>query len=565
MNILRINLSKQSTTLEPLATEDDLLGGRLLTSKMLVKEVDPQCEPLSCTNKIIIAAGALAGSGISSAGRLSIGGKSPLTGGIKESNAGGTAAVALAKQGLRAIVLEDKSPAGFWVLKIDDQQCEFIKADYLVNCGNFKTAEKLTAAYGKDYSIISIGQGGEQKLFAAGISVTDLYGRPSRLAARGGLGAVLGSKGVKAVLINKKGTYQNPLIKSPQFSKAKKNFNDIVINSERIPVLTQYGTASTVMPVQHLGALPTNNFKYGRFVHAEAISGETMYDTIKQRGGEGKVSESCMPGCLIKCSNVYPDEHGKELCAPVEYESICLLGSNIGVGELDAIARLNYLCNDYGLDTIDIGGALGVMAEAGLVQFGDSTAFEAILKEVESGDLRGKLAGMGTAICGKVLGVERVPVIKNQAMSAYDPRAVKGTGITYATTPMGADHTAGLTVFAPVDHHIKEGQIELSRKMQISRTIYDSLGLCTFLMGATAAHPQALVDVLNSYYELELTMDSLEKLAKTVLSIEIQFNHQAGLPACNQLPEFMLTETLPPFDLSWDYSLAELATVLSFD
>jgi len=563
MNILRINLSTKKFEITPLSQDDILLGGRLLTSKILFEEVPPRCHPFDKTNKIVITAGALAGTGISSSGRLSIGGKSPLTGGIKESNAGGTAATAMAKQGIRAIILEEKAEDGCFILKIDDQMCEFIKADELKGLGNFETAARLFAAYGKDYSLITIGQGGEQKLYAAGISVTDLFGRPSRIAARGGLGAVMGGKGVKAILINKRGSALSSKSTNENFKEARKRFNDIVLNSERVPVLTKYGTASTIMAVQQLGALPTMNFKQGRFDKADAISGEAMYNIILERGGEGKNSEACMSACLIKCSNVYPDKEGKELCAPIEYESICLLGSNIGVGDLDAIGRLNYLCNDYGLDTIDIGGALGVMAEAGLVEFGDAEGFIKILKGIEEGKTEARLAGMGTSICGKVLGVERIPVVKDQCMSAYDPRGVKGTGLTYATTPMGADHTAGLTVFAQVNHHSKQGQAELSKNMQVGRAAYDALGLCAFLMGATGPHPQAVIDALNTFYDLELPPDYLQYLGKRLLKLELEYNKLAGLNAADQLPEFFLKEKLPPFDLTWDYSEEEIKSVLA--
>ncbi|KUO49411.1 MAG: hypothetical protein APF76_08545 [Desulfitibacter sp. BRH_c19] len=562
MNTIRINLSTKQWKVEALSHDDILLGGRMLTSKLLHEEVPAGCNPLGEENKIVIAAGALAGTGVSSSGRLSIGGKSPLTGGIKESNAGGTFATSMAKEGLRAIILEGKMPNGLYLLKIDGDQCEFIPADEYSGLGNFAAAKRIYDTYGKDYSLITIGQAGEQKLYAAGISITDLYGRPSRLAARGGLGAVMGSKGIKGIIINSRGKKLNPNAANNEFKKARKDFNDIVVNSERIPVLTKYGTASTVMPVNQIGALPTMNFKLGRFEKADAISGEAMYDIIVERGGTGKTSESCMQACLIKCSNVYPDIEGNELCAPIEYESICLLGSNIGIGNLDEIGKLNYMCNDYGLDTIDVGGALGIMAEAGYVSFGDIDGFKNILKGLPGGNLQSKLVGMGTAICGKVLGVERTPAVKNQCMSAYDPRGVKGTGITYATTPMGADHTAGLTVFAPVNHHNRDGQIELSRNMQVTRAAYDSLGLCTFLLGATGANPQALINLLNSLYSLELEVDFLKHLGKKLLLLEIEYNKMAGLSSADQIPEFFLKEKLPPFDLEWDFSQEELESVL---
>lgn len=561
---LFIDLTEGSSELRPLAPADLILGGRALTLKLAQDLVPPGSDPLGPANILVFAAGPLAGAGISSAGRLSVGGKSPLTGGIKEANAGGTAGDSLARLGLRSVVLTGSRPAGDWaVVLVDERGARLEAARDLVGLGNYALAERVKERYGDGYTLISIGQAGELRYLSAGVSVTDLEFRPSRLAARGALGAVMGSKGVKAVLVKRNGPYRQRGRDSEAFSAARKAFNDTVRGSERTAVLAKYGTAGTLMVVEKLAALPTRNFSQGRFEHAEDISGEALLALITARGGAGRNSHPCMAGCLIRCSNVIPDAAGAEAVAPLEYETLCLMGSNLGLGDLDAIARLNRLANDFGVDTIEVGATLGVMAEAGLVAFGDAEGFARIVEELPRGSLLGRVAGNGCALAGRLLGVRRVPAVKNQACSAYDPRGVKGTGVTYATSPMGADHTAGLTVFAKVDHHDREGQLALSRSVQVSRAAYDALGLCVFLQSAVGGQPGLVVDLLRSLWGIELPADYLTVLGSEVLADEGRFNRAEGLgPETDRLPEFMETEALPPLGLTWDIPRAELAALL---
>ncbi|MDN5362319.1 MAG: aldehyde:ferredoxin oxidoreductase [Moorella sp. (in: firmicutes)] len=561
MKLLRIDLNRGEGQFEEL--ENPLAGGRYLTSRLIKTEVPPRCNPLGAENKLILACGPLAGRGISSAGRLSVGCKSPLTGGIKEANAGGTAGDALARAGLRAVVLEGQAPE-WQILVIDNEGFKFLPATSYLGVGNFELARRLYADFGRDYALVTIGQAGEQQLYAAGVAVTDVYGRPSRLAARGGVGAVMGSKHIKAILIPRKaGPVPEPASKEA-FTAARLAFNKLVAGSDRVKTLTEYGTPETMGLTNALGALPTLNFRQGTFAGAEAIGGDAVYRLIEERGGEGKHSERCMDSCVIRCSTVIPDRDGKEIVAPLEYETLCLMGSNLGVADLDAIARWNYWCNDWGLDTIEIGAALAVMAEAGRATFGDAASFTTLLEEIPRNTLTGRLLGMGAGYCGRVLGVKRVPTVKNQAISGYDPRGVKGTGITYITSPMGADHTAGLTVFAPVDHHQAAGQKELSRQMQIGRAAYDALGLCAFLMSATAAHPQKVVDMLNAIYNTRLPAGYLNELGLEVLQTELEFNRQAGMKGEDEgLPEFMRKEKLFPYNLTWDITEEELAGIFN--
>ena len=566
MQIARIHTEKKTIQYEELSPELMAVGGRGLIARILEEEVPADCDPLGRKNKLIICNGPLSGVNVSSGGRLSIGGKSPMTGGIKESNSGGTAAEALAKTGLRALILEGlpKADSPWSILLVEEGKIRFHDADSFMGLGNYALSQKLFESFGSDYSLITVAQSAEREYLNAGIAISDMYGRQSRMAARGGLGTLMGTKRIKAILVSKKGTYKPEGASSEAFKQARKEFHTIVQTNDRISVLREYGTASTVMDVQRLGALPTNNFSNGRFDGAETLSGEYIHDLIEQRGNEGRTHEACMPGCIIQCSNAFADKKGKEIVSPLEYETLCLIGSNIGIGDPDVVAEFNYICNDYGIDTIDAGGSLGVMAEAGLFGFGDVEAMRKALHEVPEGGWLGRLIGMGTAVAAKFLGVRRAPVVKNQCMSAYDPRGVKGTGITYATSPMGADHTAGLTVFMPVDHHSKEGQIEISRKMQVGRTAYDVLGLCAFLTAATAMRPNAVVAMINGLYGLSLEASWIGEIGMDTLRREIAFNRAAGFTEKDdRVPEFFKEEPLPPFNLTWDIEDQELDSIFS--
>jgi aldehyde:ferredoxin oxidoreductase len=397
------------------------------------------------------------------------------------------------------------------------------------------------------------------QLPAAAVCATDMRGVPFRFMARGGLAAVMGSKGLKAVLL-RKSERERPSDKD--FMAAVRSFHQAVSGNPRVEVLRTYGTASTIMMTQNLGALPTRNFAQGAFEEAENISGEALHDLITSRGGEGTPTEPCMSGCIIQCSNIVPDAKGKRLVARMEYETLAMCGSNLGIGDLDTIARLNQECNDLGLDTIEVGAALGVAAEAGVWQFGDGDRALTLLREIGNGTVLGRLLGQGATATGHVLGVRRIPAVKGQALSAYDPRGVKGTGVTFATSPMGGDHTSGLTIFAPVDHHRAEGQVALSRSTQYTRAAYDALGLCAFLLGSTASRPELVTGMLNRVYDTDLEPGWVAHLGQEVIGIEREFNQRAGLTAAtDRLPRFFSEEPLAPHDQVFDVPDDELDAI----
>ena len=483
----------------------------------------------------------------------------------------------LAGLGYRAVVFLGKIPDdshGVYILNEDGGQLDKSTAGECWGKGNEFTANFLLNQFGENNCIVSIGQAGEMLLGAAGIAVTDAEGKPFRLAARGGVGAVMGSKGLKAIVIPRPDRHGIETGKDGR--KTITSFNKHVATSERVSVLREYGTASTVMPVQVLGGLPVRNFSKGQLPDAEPIGGDFMFKTIKERGGIGKTTHACMSGCVIQCSNAFPDKDGNFLAAPVEFETIGLCGSNLEITSLDDIARINRLCNDYGLDTIEIGAALGVMMEAAekeslpegydrnlLPRFGDGSSALRVMEEIPTGSPLGRLLGSGVVAVGKALGVTRIPAVKGQAMSAYDPRVVKGTAVTYATSPQGADHTAGLTIFFPVDHRDPSNAVNLSRRAQLQRAAYDALGLCAFNTSATGQRPDIVISMIQKVYDVDLPENWMDVLGRKVIDVELSFNKKAGLTnADNRIPEYFKTEALlEPVESVFDVPDSELDAI----
>jgi aldehyde:ferredoxin oxidoreductase len=312
---------------------------------------------------------------------------------------------------------------------------------------------------------------------------------------------------------------------------------------------------------QSFGAVPVRNFSAGQFKNLEKINGDTMRDTILARGGDGDTSHACMPGCVIRSSNCFPNPEGKKIVSPLEYETIGLVGTNLAIDSLDTIAELNREMNDLGVDTIELGAALGVAAEAGLMEFGDGKRAMELLQEIRQGTPLGRVLGQGAATVGKVYSTSRVPVVKGQAMSAYDPRAIKGTGVTYATSPQGADHTCGLTIRAKLDHlDPKGGQVEASIAGQLNTAGYDTLGACMFSgFGFSTAPPDTIRDLVKGQHGIDLGEEPLKTLGRETLKLEREFNKAAGFGAADdRLPEWMTLEPLPPTNAVFDVPAEDL-------
>ncbi|MEW6716899.1 MAG: aldehyde ferredoxin oxidoreductase C-terminal domain-containing protein [Chloroflexota bacterium] len=571
--IWRINLSNLELTTEPVPPTWKRLGGRGLVARILCDEVDPTCDPLGPRNKLIFAPGLLGGYSLSSCDRVSAGGKSPLTGGIKESNAGGRTALHLIQLGIKALIIEGQPERhGWWVIHLGKEGAVFEETfkvseepQGMVGLGVYETASRLLERYGQDVAISLIGPGGEMCLAAAGIQNADKDGTPSRISARGGLGAVMGSKGIKAIVFDSQVDGKPPIAYPKAFRQAHKEYNRALMGHPQTQVYHDYGTAAMTHMCNTFGGLPTRNFISGQFEGVEKISGEHMRELLLARGGKSQPTHACMRGCAIQCSNVFADEQGKSIVSPLEYETIGLMGSNLGIDDLDIVARLNWEVNDLGLDSIEIGAALGVAAEAGLWTFGDGNGAMKLLSEIRAGTPLGRLLGNGVYLTGKMLGVERIPAVKGQAISAYDPRAIKGTGVTYATSPQGADHTCGLTIRAKVNHTEPGGQAELSRKSQINMAGYDTLGVCLFAGFGFGVAPLTIPSLLNAIYAWDVTDDILHVLGRETLSLEREFNRRAGFTSAqDRLPEWMTRQPLPPTNAVFDVLAEDLDSIFNW-
>jgi aldehyde:ferredoxin oxidoreductase len=560
LKVWRVNARTKKSIREPVPKTWERLGGRGLIARILLDEVIPACEPLGPLNKLIFTPGLLVGHMLSSCDRISVGGKSPLTGGVKEANAGGTTGLHLMFLGIKALIIEDKPDNDDWsVLYITNDGIKFDSADELIGSGVFESAPKLMEKYGNKIAVAIIGQGGEMQLSAGGIQNFDKENLPSRIAARGGLGAVMGSKKIKAIVIDSKEGQKPPIAHLEEFRLAQKAYTKALMEHPQTAVYRDYGTAAMGRMCHSFGALPTRNFSNGQFEEVETISGEYMRDVILERGGDGEPTHACMPGCTIRCSNNYADSAGKSIVSPLEYETIGLMGSNLGIGDLDTIAKINWMVNDLGLDSIEIGAALGVAAQAGLMKFGDGQRAAELIDEIRYNTPLGRLLGSGATLTGKVLGVEQVPAVKGQAMSSYEPRAIKGTGVTYATSPQGADHTSGLTIRAKINHLDPNGQAAISRTTQINMAGYDTLGACIFAGFGFASAPETIRDLLNARYDWKINADILQVLGRESLKMEREFNRRAGFTSADdRLPEWMTREPLPPHNVVFDVSEKDL-------
>jgi len=574
MRIIRLDMTNLNLSVENVPEKYQLLGGRALTSRIVADEIDPLCNPIGANNKLVFAPGLLSGTNAASSGRLSVGAKSPLTGGIKESNAGGISAQRLANAGVKAVIVEGAAAHGKWyVLKIDENGQELLEANELAGKGTYELVEILRGKYGEKTAIISIGPAGEMKLTNSGVSTCDVEGNSSRYAGRGGLGAVMGSKGLKAIVVGSPSYFNAPVAEIDRFREAAKKFASILKGH---PVtgqgLAALGTNFAMNVINEAGALPTRNFHYGRFEYANALGGETLAEVAVERGG--LATHTCHPGCVMRCSNSYPMPDGK-VCSPIEYESAWAMGPHCEIKDLDIVARLNYICNDVGLDTIDTGGALGVAMDAGIIPWGDGQKAVELLEEVGKGTPLGRIIGNGACFTAQAFGVERVAAVKGQHMPGYDPRSIKGIGVTYATSPMGADHTAGYTVATNVfrlggfvDPLKAEGQVELSRNSQISTALVDSAGFCLFVGMSMLDVPEELptiVEMINAMYGTSLDEDGALAIGRQVLREERAFNEKAGFSnAHDRLPEFFKNDQLSPHNTTFDVSDEDLDSVFNF-
>jgi len=317
------------------------------------------------------------------------------------------------------------------------------------------------------------------------------------------------------------------------------------------------------------GGLPTNNFRSGEFEGAKKISGEAIAEAAEKRGGVGTMGHRCHPGCIINCSTVFAREDGSEHVSSIEYESVWSLGANCGIDNLDHVAELVWLCNDLGIDTIEAGVAIGVAMEAGLAEFGDGEAAIDMLKQLYDRTPLGHVIGQGAQFVGEAYGVTRIPTVKRQGMPAYEPRAVKGIGVTYATSTMGADHTAGYTVAPEIagvggksDPLSTKDKVSLSKAFQDTTAFIDAAGYCLFIAFPILDIPsgfEGVIETVNGMLGTKYTADDVTRIGNEILRIERDFNMRAGLgKEADRVPEFMKYEKLPPHNHVWDVTDEEL-------
>jgi len=561
MSMIRVDMSRKSVTRNGLPEQYRRLGGRGLTSLLLAEEIDPRCYALGRENRLVIAPGLLTGTSAPCSGRTSLGAKSPLTGTIKESNVGGIAGQYLAGRGIRALVVEGCAAEHLHVLVLGDEEPQLVVRDDLAGMGNYALVAALRRQYGSDCAVMSVGPAGERGAPLATVAVCDTEGRPARHAGRGGLGAVMASKGLKAIVVRRPAGRGPRPIDAAGFAATVKGFARELVEGKK--ALTTYGTAVLVNVVNEAGGLPTLNFRSGHNAEAERFGGEELHRLCHARGG--RTGHNCHRGCVIRCSNVFHDAAGDYVTAGLEYETIALLGSNCGVHDLDQIARFDRLCDDLGIDTMEIGVALGVAMEAGVLRFGDAEAMAAMIRSLTGDHPLGNILRQGATVTGRVFGVERVPAVKGQSLSGYDPRAMKGTGVTYATSTMGADHTAGncLPGRGGLAGCEAEGQVALSRATQEMSMVCDLLGLCVFVGPVVETMPH-LAGLVSTFFAEEIGEEELLDTARGVLRAEADFNRRAGVSReQNDLPPFFRREPLPNSGQTFDVAVEEL-TALDF-
>ena len=316
-----------------------------------------------------------------------------------------------------------------------------------------------------------------------------------------------------------------------------------------VKAFKDYGTAMVTDLTNHIGGLPVNNFTSGRLVDTDKetlkMGGTYIRELNLSRGGQ--TAHACMPGCMIECSNVYADAEGNEIVSPVEYETLGLMGTNCGIKDPDDLARLNYLANALGVDTIETGAMMGVLLDAGLAEFGDVKFLTSVLNEIAAGSEQGKLWAQGTARVGRHYNVQRTPVVKKQGISAYDPRVVEVTGLSMMLTAQGADHTTGNSPSYACAGKDLDELLGVSMELQVECAAADSLGLCLFGGTVTNTHLEMIVDHINAALGTGLDTSFFHKLGYQTLKYEDEFNKTAGFTEeDDELPEFFYQEALEP-------------------
>ena len=558
--VLRVNLTRGDYKIESLhpALARDFIGGRGLASKILCDEVDPAVDPLGPENKLIFAAGPLTGTGAISGCTCAVVTKSPLTGAIACSMSGGHFGSELKFAGYDAIVLEGKSAEPVY-LSVADSNVEIVSAQQLWGLTTGETEDLMKSRMNDQWKarethIASIGPAGEKLVKFASI-VSDKYWA----AARSGVGAVMGSKNLKAIAIS--GTGGIPLADGPGFMQIIPGIIDEIkaapLTSQALPDL---GTAFLVDIMNQSGVLATRNFQSGSFAGAEKISGQAMASNIA-------VSNRGCFSCPIACrrmSRVAGPRFQGSGQGP-EYEALAALGPCCGIGDLAAIARASYLCTELGLDPISAGVVIacamelhenGILTkrEVGVrLDFGHAGAVIEMLQLIAQRQGFGDLLAEGAYRLAERYGHGEFFIgVKGQEAPPYDPRGIQGLGLHYATSNSGACHDNGYTVLdeilgvrQEIDPLATDGKAPLVKLVQDVTAVLDSCGLCFLVLmgGVWVMHIFAMVECVTGAGYSE---DSLLLAGERVYNLERLFNLRAGFGAEDDtLPARMLDQPMP--------------------
>jgi aldehyde:ferredoxin oxidoreductase len=564
--ILRVNLTKGTVKEEPTNMEwaAKYLGQRGLGTKYLVEEVDPKVDPFAPENKLIVATGPLTGTNASTAGRWSVITKSPLTGCVACSNSGGFFGGELKNAGWDMIIFEGKSPKPV-LLSINNDEAKLLPADQYWGKSVWATEPAIKKQLGDDnIKVASIGEAGESGVLYAAI-VNDL----DRAAGRSGVGAVMGSKNLKAMAV--RGT-KGVKVKDPMgFMKAttagKKVLAENAVTGQGLPT---YGTNVLMNVINETGALPARNHQDVQFADAKKISGEAMHEEGPDGHKNLQRNGACF-ACTIQCqrvSKVNPKhwtvkdkpQYQKE-SGGLEYENAWSLGADTGVGDLDAITFANFLCNEHGMDPISHGVTVAAameLFETGAItekqvgfplRFGDAEALVKITEMTGKGIGFGKEMGMGSKrLCAKYGRPELSMTVKGQEFPAYDPRGIQGMGLAYATSNRGACHLRGYTVASEIlgipektDPHATEGKAGLVKAFQDATAVVDSAGLCvftTFAWGLPDIQAQ-----IQAACEGDFSLERLQEIGERIWNLERRFNMDAGITADQDtLPKRLLKD-----------------------
>jgi len=549
--ILRVNLSEGTIKKEVLNIDDafKFIGGRGLGTKIFMDEVDPKIDPLSIDNKVIFMTGPLTGTATPTGGRYMVITKSPLTGTIACSNSGGYWGAEFKFAGYDAVILEGKAEKPVYINIVDDV-VEIKDASFIWGKVVGETTTILEELHGKKARVAAIGPAGE-KLSKMAAIMNDR----GRAAGRSGVGAVMGSKNLKAIVVRgtNKVNVKDPEKLKEAFSRCMAKIKENGVTGQGLPT---YGTAVLVNILNENGVLPTNNFQESYFDKAEMISGEAMAEKYLKR------KDPCYR-CPIGCGR-YIQIDDIEGAGP-EYETLWGFGSDCGVSDLAAILKANYWCNEYGLDTISTSSTLAAAMELyqkGYIKkedldggpeltWGNSEAVIEWTKRMGQGNgLGAKMAEGSYRLCESYGVPELSMSVKKQEMPAYDPRGIQGIGLNYATSNRGGCHVRGYMISPEIlglpeqlDRFSIEGKAGWTKIFQDFTASIDSVGLCLFTSFALGADDYA--DLYNAISGTSLTGNDFIEFGERIWNIERLFNLYAGIdPSQDTLPKRLLEDPI---------------------